>query len=99
MSKLVLVDGYICGSSLVIKNCPLCGYPHHHGNPTPGYKIGDMTSRVPHCHDWNTSSVIIQIVGEITKSEEKRLMNKKRPFKEKAELKYIDYESYRLGAN
>jgi hypothetical protein len=99
MVKYPLVDGYICGSDLVIKNCPYCGKPHWHGNPDPGYKIGDKTSRVPHCFDWNVSSIIIEVIGEISLSELRKLQNRVRPFKEKAEMKYIEYPFEKIGTN
>jgi len=99
VEKLPLVFGYTCDGSLVIKNCPNCGCPHFHGNRDTGYKIGDTTSRVPHCraHNWKVPSVVIQIVGEISKTELRRLENRVKPFEEKAEMKYVDFDLNEIG--
>jgi|SRR5450759_876876 hypothetical protein len=100
VKKLPLVDGYTCDGNLVIKNCPNCGRPHFHGNPYTGYKAGDTTSRVPHCqaHNWKVSSIVIQIVGEISKTELRRLENRVKPFKDKAEMKYVDFDFNKIGS-
>jgi hypothetical protein len=98
--KLPLVDGYTCSTDLVIKNCPNCGRPHFHGDPFSSYQLGDKTTRVPHCRiHWDVQSIVIEVVGEISRTELRRLELRVKPFKEKAELNYIDFDLSKIGSN
>jgi hypothetical protein len=69
-------EGYVHDTELVVPNCPFCGLPHFHGNPKPGYKIGDVTGRYSHC-DGIGGHYYIRIVGELSSKEVSKLRRRR----------------------
>ncbi|GEM_PF-5219650 len=99
--KLPLIRGYTCGPYLIIVDCSICGAAHTHGNPKPGYKPGDRTTRVPHClDDRGIADICIEIVGGMTEKERTAAMRRlDRPSKKRVKpLEYIDFPLSGVGA-
>lgn len=74
--RLPLLIGYTHGSDLIVPDCSLCGSSHIHGNPAPGYKPGDRTTRAPHCVNRTplSGNVCIDVKGEISNEDYRMAM-------------------------
>lgn len=56
---LIQAKGYIFKDKIIIPFCPICGKKHKHTNLN-NYKVGDKTTRVPHCDYLNPAYIILE---------------------------------------
>lgn len=103
LNGIIIVDGYISSDNvhIIIKTCPVCGMVHLHGNCD--YEIGDTAHVSPHCAvSYKHFNFKIKIVGTISRSEERKLVNRMNPAKELPDIEmengYIENNFFKSKA-